>query len=147
MKFVDLQSGRDIKVAEQKRRGQTEADKFELEKRKVQVQESKANAELIRDSLKLTATAEARIKENREAGKKADAKLDSDLVKANAKLEESLRSSFANETKDFRTIEDASEKIQNVAVGTMGGDLAMIFAYMKMTDPGSVVRESNSQCE
>lgn len=46
-------------------------------------------------------------------------------------------------SKDFIKIEDAWDRIQAAGKSpTAAGDLALIFNYMKMLDPGSVVRES-----
>jgi hypothetical protein len=47
------------------------------------------------------------------------------------------------ETKDFNTIRGSFNKLQASAATDSGpGDLALIFSYMKMLDPGSVVRET-----
>lgn len=54
----------------------------------------------------------------------------------------SLRSQFLRESKEFS---DISNRISNVVAGakdpTAAGDLSLIFSYMKMLDPTSVVRE------
>lgn len=60
--------------------------------------------------------------------------------------ESGLRGEFTDLNKDFRTIQDAYGRVLASSVkGAQGqhaaGDLAMIFNYMKMLDPGSVVRE------
>lgn len=60
-----------------------------------------------------------------------------------AKPEMDLRKEFSGLTKDFRDQRAAYGRIQ--AAGTKpsaAGDLALIFNYMKLLDPGSVVRES-----
>ena len=55
----------------------------------------------------------------------------------------SLRKEFNDESKDFIKIRDSFGRIQAVTQETSAaGDLALIFNYMKMLDPGSVVRES-----
>ena len=55
----------------------------------------------------------------------------------------SLRKEFNDESKDFVKIRDSFSRIQAVTRDTSAaGDLALIFNYMKMLDPGSVVRES-----
>jgi len=57
--------------------------------------------------------------------------------------EQKIRNEFRNETKTFIDINDAYGRIQSSAVDpSPAGDLSMIFNYMKMLDPGSVVRES-----
>lgn len=52
-----------------------------------------------------------------------------------------IRSDFDGLTSDFRDVEPAYRRIQSVDESA-AGDLALIFNYMKMLDPGSVVRES-----
>ena len=51
-----------------------------------------------------------------------------------------LRSRYDNVTKDFRQVDAAYNKVRS-APATAAGDMAMIFNYMKMLDPGSTVRE------
>jgi len=54
-----------------------------------------------------------------------------------------LRKEFQGQTKDFRDVRDAFVRIQSSAKSpSAAGDLAMVFNYMKLLDPGSVVRES-----
>lgn len=54
-----------------------------------------------------------------------------------------LRKEYVNATKDFGVVNDAYGRIKATANNaTPAGDLSMIYAYMKMLDPGSVVRES-----
>lgn len=50
------------------------------------------------------------------------------------------RKEFSNLSKKFTTVADSYRRI-NAAEATAAGDLALIFNYMKMLDPGSVVRE------
>lgn len=50
------------------------------------------------------------------------------------------RKEFTNLSKKFSTVADSYRRI-NAAEATAAGDLALIFNYMKMLDPGSVVRE------
>jgi hypothetical protein len=48
----------------------------------------------------------------------------------------------ADPVKTYQTVRNAFEKVRSSAVlGTGPGDISTIFAYMKMLDPGSVVRE------
>jgi len=57
--------------------------------------------------------------------------------------EQKIRGEFRGETKTFIDINDAYGRIQASSVDpSPAGDLSMIFNYMKMLDPGSVVRES-----
>lgn len=58
------------------------------------------------------------------------------------KVEEGLRKEFVKDAGDFIKIRDAFGRIQAASVDPSGaGDLAMIFNFMKMLDPGSTVRE------
>lgn len=60
------------------------------------------------------------------------------------KAEADLRKEFnaRQEVKDFRQIESAYGNVRAAGANpSAAGDLSMIFAYMKMLDPGSVVRE------
>jgi hypothetical protein len=54
----------------------------------------------------------------------------------------SLGNQFRKETKDFPKVADAFERVKASAVDpSPAGDLALIFNYMKILDPGSTVRE------
>jgi hypothetical protein len=55
--------------------------------------------------------------------------------------ENTLRDEFNTLTKDFRTVQDAHSKIKSVA-NTGAGDMSLLYSYVKLLDPGSVVRES-----
>lgn len=60
------------------------------------------------------------------------------------KSEADLRKEFnaRAEVKDFNTIRSAYQNVQSASQNpSAAGDLSMIFAYMKLLDPGSVVRE------
>ena len=57
------------------------------------------------------------------------------------KWEQSLRKEYSSNTKDVSKVREAYRRIKAVDP-TAAGDLALIFNYMKMLDPGSVVRES-----
>lgn len=52
-----------------------------------------------------------------------------------------LRDEYNTLTKDFRTVTDAYSKIKGAA-STGAGDMAMLYNFVKLLDPGSVVRES-----
>jgi hypothetical protein len=56
--------------------------------------------------------------------------------------EQKLQEKFLSQTKDFRDVRDAFGRIQvSYKDPSPAGDLALIFNYMKMLDPGSTVRE------
>jgi hypothetical protein len=56
--------------------------------------------------------------------------------------EQQLRTQYLGQTKDFRDVRDAYGRIKVSAKDpSPAGDLALIFNYMKMLDPGSTVRE------
>lgn len=51
--------------------------------------------------------------------------------------------SNADPVKTYSTVRDAYERVrQSAALDTGAGDMGLIYGYMKMLDPGSVVRES-----
>lgn len=56
--------------------------------------------------------------------------------------ENTLRDEFNTITKDFRSVQDAWNKIQTVS-DTPAGDLSLIYSTAKLNDPGSVVREAD----
>lgn len=59
------------------------------------------------------------------------------------KSERDLRKEYLDITKPFRTVRDSFARVQASAKEpSAAGDLALIFNYMKMLDPASVVRES-----
>lgn len=59
------------------------------------------------------------------------------------KSERDLRKEYLDITKPFRTVRDSFARVQASATEpSAAGDLALIFNYMKMLDPASVVRES-----
>lgn len=55
-------------------------------------------------------------------------------------FESKLRKEYSDQTKGYQDVKAAFGRIQS-ADQTAAGDLALIFNYMKMLDPGSVVRE------
>lgn len=57
------------------------------------------------------------------------------------KNENVLRDEFNTISKDFRTVQDAYSKIKQTS-DSGAGDMSMLYAYVKLLDPGSVVRES-----
>jgi len=52
-----------------------------------------------------------------------------------------LRDEYNNLTKDFRTVQDAYSKIKSTS-DSGAGDMSLLYSYVKLLDPGSVVRES-----
>lgn len=62
-------------------------------------------------------------------------------LKGTGANENTLRDEYNNLTKDFRVVQDAHEKIKSVAA-TGAGDMSLLYSFVKLLDPGSVVRES-----
>jgi hypothetical protein len=62
-------------------------------------------------------------------------------MKSTGANENTLRDEYTNLTKDFRVVQDAHEKIKSVA-STGAGDMSLLYSFIKLLDPGSVVRES-----
>lgn len=57
--------------------------------------------------------------------------------------EAELRKEFQSQSKNFQQVRDSYNRINASAQSTTpAGDLSMLYNYMKMLDPGSVVRES-----
>lgn len=52
-----------------------------------------------------------------------------------------LRDEYNTLTKDFRIVQDAYSKIRSTS-DTGAGDMSLLYSYVKLLDPGSVVRES-----
>jgi hypothetical protein len=68
--------------------------------------------------------------------------VDGGTNKVRVKDESTLRKEWNGLTTDFSTIGDAYTKVTQAANGNDGvADVALIFGYMKMLDPDSVVRE------
>lgn len=58
-------------------------------------------------------------------------------------LEGDLRTEFDRLTSEFRVVDNSYQRVQSVAADpSAAGDLALIFSFMKMLDPNSVVRET-----
>lgn len=78
------------------------------------------------------------------AEQRAEARAQQSEQTASRRDEVNLRREFNNrqEVKDFRTVQSAYNSVQAAARNpSAAGDLSLIFAYMKILDPGSVVRE------
>lgn len=85
------------------------------------------------------------VAENEAAYQKALSAADLGVLppKELAKLAEQQGDNYFQASKDFLTVQDAYARIQaSVTEPSAAGDLSLIFNYMKMLDPGSVVRES-----
>ena len=64
-------------------------------------------------------------------------------AKEKADVEEGLRKEYAGIAKPYFEVRDAYARVnQSAQTPSPAGDLALIFNYMKMLDPGSVVREA-----
>lgn len=75
---------------------------------------------------------------------RAERRMDNVEQNSSRRDEVNLRREFNNrqEVKDFRTVQSAYNSVQAAARNpSAAGDLSLIFAYMKILDPGSVVRE------
>ena len=57
------------------------------------------------------------------------------------KNENTLRDEYVAQTAPFRTVQDAYSKIKSTS-DTGAGDMSLLYSYVKLLDPGSVVRES-----
>ena len=63
-------------------------------------------------------------------------------MKEKAGVEEGMRKEVSALSKDYFTVRDSEAKINAVASDpSAASDLALIFSFMKVLDPGSVVRE------
>lgn len=59
-----------------------------------------------------------------------------------ANVEETLRKEVSNTTKDYRTVREASASLEALSKNpSAASDIAIIFSFMKILDPQSVVRE------
>lgn len=88
------------------------------------------------------------------AGRVAEAELPSKMAAARAAeeskeggraftSEKKLRDEFLKQSGEFTTVRDAYGRIHaSMETPSAAGDLALLYAYNKMLDPGSVVRES-----
>ena len=86
----------------------------------------------------------SQIAENNAQATKLGAEAGAVPAQRGMKAEEGLRGELQKLSKPFVEVRDAYSRIQNVSKnpGEAGaGDLAIIFNYMKMLDPGSTVRE------
>ena len=67
----------------------------------------------------------------------------SEFNKDKFEAENKIQGDYNKKAKDFKDAEIAHSKLaESVKLKTGAGDLAIVFSFMKMLDPGSVVRES-----
>lgn len=63
--------------------------------------------------------------------------------KKRAEVEHTMRSELQKLSGDYRTVRDASGNLEGLGQNaTAAGDIALIYSFMKILDPGSVVRET-----
>lgn len=68
---------------------------------------------------------------------------DPEVTLEKGKFEQSLRKEYTDLSKDFKTLQDATNRIKvGASADSAVGDLSLIYGYMKLLDPGSVVRET-----
>ncbi len=85
-------------------------------------------------------TDELRAKETRSKQEAADALKGLIPADKRPELEGKFRKEYSDQTKGYQDVKEAYSRV--LASGdTAVGDLSLIFGYMKMLDPGSVVRE------
>lgn len=103
----------------------------ELARRKAIAEEMRKNRGEDREDMKVGAE---KIKAQLEAMKKAG--------KDTFEMEEKLRDGFTAASKTYATVRDQFGVLDSAASDpSAAGDLALIFAFMKIVDPGSTVRE------
>lgn len=115
-----------------------------VEDRKLKQMEFESDQEFRRRQLGLAAEDNAIARQRLSLeGMKAGAESTEKQRGENLKNENVLRDEFNNLTKNFRTVQDAYNKItKSASSGTGAGDMAMLYAFVKLNDPESVVRES-----
>jgi hypothetical protein len=64
-------------------------------------------------------------------------------AKDRANVEEGLRKEFTSQSKDFVTVREAKNQIEEITKSpSAGADVALVYSFMKILDPNSVVRET-----
>ncbi len=97
----------------------------------------------VADAEKNTSLREKELLQKRDDARVAQQQKVDDLKKQNFSTETGLRKEFTSVTADFAKQNDAYTRIKASAANpSAAGDMALIFNYMKLLDPGSVVRES-----
>ena len=80
--------------------------------------------------------------DTREANKREAFKKSLTAGEVDIKDEAGLRKEYTSLSKDFIAVRDAFQKVQRgIETASAAGDVAMVFNFMKMLDPTSVVRE------
>jgi hypothetical protein len=125
-------------------------ERFELDKARFEAEQKKTKRDIIKDVngvSRFVDTGEPVLQGDDKravelAKRKAD-KIASEAAKNTFDDAKDLRKEFVSASGEFVKIRDAFKRIQVSAQDpSAAGDLALIFNYMKMLDPGSVVRES-----
>jgi hypothetical protein len=116
---------------------------------KIEVERLGAELGLTRAQIGQAAAAAAASRASAAASSAAQqaAKAQADMARAGllppaqrAEAEAKLRAEYSKETKVFQDVRESYRRV-NVSEDNAVGDLALIFGFMKMLDPGSVVRE------
>jgi len=109
---------------------------------------SRKGIEALMKQLNLSEAQKARLREKAAAAgaakSKAEEKAGTKKVAEDFKMTDAMRKEFNSlpQVKAFHDVTAAFDKIQSAAKNTSAaGDLSLIFAFMKMLDPGSTVRE------
>lgn len=123
--------------------------KAEREKEEISVKKLGEEIGLTRAQVKQAeaAAAASRAAEKKSGAEAEKAKAEADRIalgiipeEKRPEAESKLRKEYIDNTKDFSATRDAYGKVIS-AGDDAAGDLSLIFSYMKMLDPGSVVRE------
>lgn len=98
--------------------------------------------QLVRSDRSFAAQQEQQAIENQRADQRLDLALQQAAQKAKPSGEDvsRIRKEYTASSKDFGAVRDGYKKVL-AAEPTAAGDLSLVFAYMKMLDPTSVVRE------
>ena len=85
----------------------------------------------------------AKVNADKVAFEKAMTAVKGDSGKESLKETNTMRNEFLSLTKDYRIVKTAYANIQSAAKADNGaGDMSMLYSYVKLLDPNSVVRES-----
>ena len=85
----------------------------------------------------------AKVNADKVAFEKAMTAAKGDSGKESLKETNTMRNEFLSLTKDYRIVKTAYANIQSAAKADNGaGDMSMLYSYVKLLDPNSVVRES-----
>lgn len=115
---------------------QEEKEELGLEKERVGIEKTKTDIGKTQYEI---AKIQSDIKETERKAKQ----IGGDISKETFQREKDLRTEYRKDLGDFPKIRDSFGRVKASAKDpSAAGDLALIFNYMKMLDPGSVVRES-----